>query len=198
MNEAAVKLAYRLEEIKMTDKQIAKFHESYERQGECLIWKQRLHPSGYGIMPIGREMRASRLAFFLSRGWLPVGRPWQNMNVCHRCDNPACVNPDHLFLGTGKENSQDALAKGRLAVGLLSPAKRLPGCLSRGAKHSACIKNKVYGERHVIAKLTDELVTDGRQRYQAGESCNSLAKEYGVTASTLYAALHRWTWKHLP
>ena len=77
----------------------------------CWLWDGYVAPqNGYGLIAIGnrRMMRAHRFAWKLYRGPIPEGL-W----VLHRCDNPDCVRPDHLFLGTAKDNSQDMLRKGR-------------------------------------------------------------------------------------
>lgn len=64
---------------------------------------------GYGqIMQFGKMLAAHRVSFELHYGPIPLG-----MFICHSCDNPSCVNPEHLFIGTNKDNQQDAISKGR-------------------------------------------------------------------------------------
>ena len=80
---------------------------------ECWEWQRAHHPKGYGtFLWRGRFVRAHRLAFLLSGGFLADGEC-----VCHTCDNPACCNPKHLFAGTQKKNIDDCVRKGRLARG---------------------------------------------------------------------------------
>jgi hypothetical protein len=75
----------------------------------CWLWLGSVSSGGYGQLKIGGKLhRAHRLAWIVFRGPIPAG-----MMVCHRCDVPLCVNPDHLFVGTARDNFRDCLAKGR-------------------------------------------------------------------------------------
>jgi len=94
--------------------------------------------------------------------------------VCHHCDNPSCVRPSHLFVGTPADNTADMVAKGR----------------ARGASHK--------GEAHPGRRLTDELVREIRDRYAAGGvTQKALAEDYGVVKSTVGMIVRGETWKHL-
>jgi hypothetical protein len=122
----------------------------------------------YGRFKVGTERRgpgatvpATHVAWELVNGPIPNG-----MCVLHRCDNPPCVRPDHLFLGTRRDNVLDMAAKGRAAV----------------------------GERSGTAKLTASAVDDIRARYSAGETQRPLAQEYGVSQSTVSLIVQGRRW----
>lgn len=86
-----------------------KYESKVIRSEGCWSWTASIDSKGYGkISHEGRFMIASRVSWILHRGDIPKG-----FGVLHRCDNPPCTNPDHLFLGTQKENMQDAITKGR-------------------------------------------------------------------------------------
>lgn len=139
------------------------------RRGEgCWTWLASTSPRGYGnIRWRGRKHRANRIAWELERGPVPEG-----MFVCHSCDNPSCVNPDHLFLGTAKDNAQDRTQKGR---------------------NRSC-----RGETHGMVKLTSQQVLEIRQRWAAGPpNQRLLAQEYGVCRPLISMIVHRRIWAHI-
>src|SRR4030095_5139968 len=75
----------------------------------CMIWTASKLPNGYGQFTYKKkQIKAHRFSYVLHIGQIP-----KSMYVCHTCDNPSCVAPDHLFLGTAKDNAQDKMKKGR-------------------------------------------------------------------------------------
>lgn len=133
----------------------------------CLLWLGGRMGGGYGqIWAHGRTYAAHRFAYEQFVGPIPRG-----MNVCHRCDNPACVNPGHLWLGTQKENLADAFAKGR--------------------------RRFAAGEKAARAKLTAEDVRSIRLQVREGRRQDALAKEFGVTGGCISHVVTGRTWRHL-
>lgn len=131
---------------------------------------------GYGQFKLqsgGSPKRASRIAWLLT-----YGDPG-TLCVLHRCDNPPCCNPGHLFLGTVADNNADKKAKGRGSSGGLTAHGR-----------------DVLVER--VRKLTDEQIVDVRRRHAAGESSRSISRRYGVYNTTIDDLINGVTWKAWP
>lgn len=102
--------------MEITEEWKARFNAKWEKdESGCWIWSGCKAGKGYGILKIPKtrkQIYAHRLSYLIHRGEIQEGE-----YVLHRCDNPACVNPAHLFLGSAKDNAQDMAAKGRHLFG---------------------------------------------------------------------------------
>lgn len=146
----------------------------------CLIWNKGKNDYGYGSMRVnGRTRGAHRIAWVCARGPIPEG-----LCVLHKCDVRACVNPEHLFLGSRAENIADMTAKDRQAKGERSGASLHPESYPRG-------------ERHWNARLTAETVCEARKLNEQGISLSELARRFGVGLTTMHWAVMGVTWKHV-
>jgi hypothetical protein len=147
----------------------------------CWIWTASVRRSptrpnwpGNGIFRTtkaedgGRQLLlAHRVSYELHRGPIPKGAL-----VCHHCDNPLCVNPDHLFLGSQTDNMRDAIAKGRF----------------------------ICGEKHKNAKLTEATAREivAALRHAGRRDHAKIARKYGVTPTIIYLIRDNKIWKHIP
>lgn len=139
--------------------------------GPCWVWTAATNRGGYGVFGIIRTVNnlAHRVAWQLEHGGIPEG-----MCVCHHCDNPPCVRPDHMYLGTLIENNEDMARKGR---------QKLPPAL-RGNQISTC-------------KLTPNDVMKIRADHAAGVGQGALATEMGVTQANISQIVRCKTWKYV-
>lgn len=127
--------------------------------------------------------------------YIPHDGSYHGICVCHRCDNPACVRVDHLFLGTHKENGLDMDAKKRSAT-QVCPERAQRGEEHHFRRHPEKLPR---GEARGSAKLNTEKVINMRARYAAGGVCYyQLAEEFGVSRSTVTRIIKREKWKHVP
>lgn len=136
---------------------------------ECWIWKGSVNNKGYGSFATPRKLKITkishRVAYLIHYGELD-----QDLLVCHECDNPSCVNPNHLFQGTAKENSQDMVKKGR------SP---------RGSKQG-------------LTTLTELDVVAIRECLKTGRfEQKELANKFCVSQQTISRINTRKDWRHI-
>lgn len=130
----------------------------------CWLWLGARAGTGcYGVIWDGRQKRAHRIIWEILNGPIPVG-----LDLCHHCDNPHCVNPDHLFLGTRSDNNNDSVRKGRW--------------------------NRPLGENHPKAKLTSIQVLEIRE---ASCSQRKIAHYYGVSRAVIRQVLSGKAWSHV-
>jgi hypothetical protein len=137
----------------------------------CWTWKGCTNSRGYGQFAIkGRVKSSHRVAYVLTYG--KIGD--RELCVCHRCDTPPCIRPDHLFLGTHKDNLADCAKKGRLN-------HRIP----------------VRGETCGAAKLTTQNVIEIYELRSKKVRVVEIAQAYSVKPATIYAIFRGDNWKHL-
>lgn len=155
---------------------LVRFWANVQKSDGCWIWTGSRNRHQYGRMSEGSRPYlkfhlAHRLSWQIHRGEIPAG-----LYVCHRCDNPPCVNPEHLFLGTQFDNMGDASRKGRL------PQQRYAGFCA--------------GERNGRSKLTDEQAREIRDN-RHGLSQRRLAVAYGVSRNLVRLIRAGKNWTHV-
>jgi len=156
--------------MEFTEEQLKRFWDKVKigKPDECWEWQASIHPLGYGNIRMrsiskSGQLRAHRVSYMITNGEIPEG-----LFVCHKCDNRACVNPNHLFLGTPKDNSEDMSKKGRSIKG------RKTG-------------RKVIGYSKINKEIADQIRNDLLPYSQ-------LIKKYGVCKSTISYVKNNKIW----
>ena len=156
--------------MNITQKDIDRFWSKVDKKGkdDCWEWTAYKSSGGYGHFRFrGKDRGTHRFSWLLHNGIIPEG-----LCVLHDCDNPACVNPAHLFLGTHKDNTQDSIKKGRW------PDRN--------------------GEAAGGSKLTEAQVLSIRAEYKIGNiSQRELARKYNVSHDTIWRIVTRKSWRHI-
>ena len=141
-----------------------RFWSKVDKSGDCWEWTG-YRVGGYGRLLVrGVNCRAPRIAWGLARSAIPPG-----LQVLHHCDNPPCVNPAHLFLGTHADNMADKSRKGRTA----------------------------RGSAHGMARLTEADVAQIRELALSDETLDAIASRFGVSSGNVSKVVLRRTWRHV-
>jgi len=130
----------------------------------CWVWVGRRDKYGYGVFSVnGKQVGAHRVSWSLANGEIQDG-----MHILHRCNNPSCVNPSHLYAGTHRQNMDDMIAAGS----------------KKGVKNGQ-------------AKLTDKDVVAIRKKCAAGSTMAEMSREYGMSFMAISNLVHMRSWKHV-
>jgi hypothetical protein len=143
-----------------------RFFSKVEKTEGCWFWKSSTNQMGYGQFTIGRKpLFAHRICWELTHGKkIPEG-----LFACHKCDTPICVNPDHIFLGTHQQNSQDMSNK----------------------------KRSTWGEKSLLSKLNLENVRQIKRMLLEGVDIKIICEKFQVVDKTIRNIRNKKTWKHL-
>jgi hypothetical protein len=139
-----------------------------EPNSGCWLWTGHWTYNGYGTIGVkGKSVRAHRLSVQLFKGGMPA-----DMFACHKCDTPACVNPDHLFIGTREDNTADQMRKDRRT------------------------RNK--GTKNPISKLTEADIPVIHRLFKAGHTYAALGRKFGVDEARIRGIVAGKEWRHVP
>ena len=143
---------------------------NYKIVKDCWIWKGSTNKQGYGRLKFKRKIYGPhRLSYELY-----IGKIKKGLCVCHKCDNPSCINPEHLFLGTLSDNMKDAYKKGRMVIPYTP------------------------GEKHTSSILTDKKVIEIlKMKKEQKITDKKLGEKFGVNRRTINNIIHNKTWKHI-
>lgn len=174
-----------------------RFWEKVRKTDGCWEWTGA-KAAGYGCIGGGPGkglVKAHRLSWEMHNGPAPDG-----LCVLHHCDNPTCVRPDHLYVGTQKQNADDRESRGRLVhhSGDAHWTHRFPERVRKGFGGDLKNKRPFDGERNPRSKLLARHVLDIRELYASGEvDQKELARMYGVDQTTISNIVVRKTWKNI-
>lgn len=143
-----------------------RFWRFIQKTADCWNWTGRNMSGRYGLFRVRRGLQkaAHRMSWELAHGPIPDG-----MVVCHKCDNPLCVRPDHLFIGTQRDNCLDCSRKGRTLI----------------------------GERNGNSRLSKDQVLAIRSRVADGERIGTVARIYGIAWISVQRIVRHRTWRHV-
>jgi hypothetical protein len=138
-----------------------------KKENGCWEWSHRRNPSGYGTLKVmNKHALAHRIAWEIAVSEIP-----ENLCVLHRCDNPSCCNPAHLFLGTREENNADKMSKGRHV--------------------------SLNGTKHPRTYISEDKVKEIRRMAESKIPHRRIAQHFNMPYQTVYSIISRASWKHV-
>lgn len=199
---------------------VDRFLRHVSKTSKCWIWNGAVNNKGYGVFRInGKNYYAHRIAHEIFKGTIPDG-----LLVCHHCDNPPCVRPDHLFIGTISDNARDMVSKKRHSsvthpervprgdrngrrtnpdsypAGDDHPLRRDPSLITwRGDNHWMRKRplDVLRGTQHKRAKLTEAQIRRIRYLHSEGISQEKIAQRFNIRPSNVWYIVKRITWRHV-
>jgi hypothetical protein len=147
--------------LKYVNEKPKRFWDKIDKTDYCWNWKKKPNKNGYGFFKFGgsNNVEAHRVSWLVNFGIIPEG-----MYICHKCDNPMCVRPTHLFLGTPADNSNDMIKKGR--------------------------QPRIIGHRKINYEVADQI----RKDQLSGMTNKELRERYGLAKSTISYIVNGKTW----
>lgn len=198
MNEPVESLTEKSSVVKYSPKQLANFWKKVSKTEGCWNWTGcKVVHGGYGqISRNNKMMLAHRASYEIHFGKIPDG-----MDVLHTCDNPACVNPSHLWYGTHTDNMRDKVRKGRCNAprGDNHPSRLHPERLARGDRSGARLhpERVPRGTRNGNAILNDESVLTIRRMRENGATYLEIGNLFGIGKSHIHQVISKKIWAHI-
>ncbi len=159
-------------QILLSSQDVSKFWERVSKSSPEKCWEWTgCYSRKYGRLMLQKNgwVSAHRISYELFFGKIPIGQGQHGVCVLHKCDNPKCVNPHHLFLGSNLDNIKDMKNKGRVS----------------------------RGDSHINAKLTCADIPEIRRLSRAGKSCKYIGKMFGVSGVSIWGVRSGRTWSHV-
>lgn len=181
MNESEITAIPSEQDVNYTPADFRRFWSKFTIAEGCWEWTGCKDRKGYGqFCFMGKHQRAHRVSYMIFKSYIPAG-----LLVCHDCDNPGCVNPKHLLLGTPADNSGHMVLRNRQALGNKNGTRTFPESIPWGERRSGKLTNAQAQEIRILAA-------------ERKTSQRVIAALFNVHQSIISRILNRRTWQRLP